>query len=123
MSSVQNNGVGWHITDKRKVDVTEMLKRQWTLASVAGHYGIASKTLSKALKAAGVDWKAVRMSGISLVRARLYDDITMIDLPRDRALVALKYLERYDREEVEDDSGDDVVDVDLVTAKIMLEMK
>ncbi len=119
MGGLQACGVSWNLTDKRRVDVLEMLKKQWTLGGIAIHYGISVKTISKQLKKHKINYKEVKMSGISMVRARLYDDLTMIDDHKDRAVVAMKYLDKYDKEEevaVVPVSDDDVV------AKIMLEL-
>jgi len=123
MGKAQNNGVGWHCTDLRRVEVLEMLKKQWTVGALAGYYGINVKTFSKAIKKAGIDWRAVRLSGIGMVRSRLYDDITMIDEPKDRAVVALRYLERYDREEEVEVEESDTSNVDSITLRIMAELE
>jgi len=97
---------------------------QHSLQSVAIQHGISYKHLSKILRKAKFDYKAIQMSGINNLRADVLKSISKIADPKDKATVGLKYLDKYDKDTVE---NDDIVksagsSADKITAKIMMEI-
>ncbi len=89
-------GTSWNITPNRKVMIMDMLKRQHTLQTIATNYGVNTKTIAKAMKAAKIDHKAVRLSGIADVKATMFKRMELIDKDKDYVDAAIKVLDRYD---------------------------
>ncbi len=90
------HGTSWNITPNRKVMIMDMLKRQHTIGSIATNYGVNVKTITKALKKAKIDHKAVRLSGIADVKATMFKRLELIDKDKDYVDASMKVLDRYD---------------------------
>jgi len=86
------------LTPTRKAKMREMFENQHSLQSVAIQHGISYKHLSKILRKAKFDYKAIQMSGINNLRADVLKSIGKIDDPKDKATVGLKYLDKYDKD-------------------------
>ena len=110
------------LTPTRKAKMREMFENQHSLQSVAIQHGISYKHLSKILRKAKFDYKAIQMSGINNLRADVLKSIGKIDDPKDKATVGLKYLDKYDKDDAVDDEKTSGPNVDKITASIMLEM-
>jgi len=91
------------LTPTRLVKMREMFENQHSLQSVAIQHGISYKHLSKILRKAKFDYKAIQMSGINNLRADVLNSISKIADPKDKATVGLKYLDKYDKDTVEND--------------------
>ena len=91
------------LTPTRKAKMREMFEMQHSLQSVAIQHGISYKHLSKILRKAKFDYKAIQMSGINNLRADVLKSIGKIADPKDKAAVGLKYLDKYDKDTVEND--------------------
>ena len=114
-------GTIWNLTDKRREDILDMLRRQYTVSGIACHYGVNPKTIFKVLREGKIDHRAVRMSGIANMRADVMQSVTEIVNPKDKVDAGMKFLSKYDlgdevAEEVIVNSDDDIA------AKILAEL-
>ena len=89
-------GKRWTVTANRKAIIINMLKKQHSIKTLATSFGINEKTMSKALKKAGINPNDYKQLGIYELRHRMLERLEMIDDHKDYANVAVKVLDRYD---------------------------
>ena len=111
-------GKRWKLTDKRLKYVLKQLELQMTISSIAMDYGIKDETLSKQLKACGIDADEVRKAGIAKLRKTTLSRILNIEDDKDMAQTALKYLAKYDSTQVRETPAV-TVDVSSAAQKVM----
>ena len=121
----KGKGHKWTLTNTRKVMIIDMLKKQYTISSIATEFGVSQKTISKALKNEKMNWKAIRKSGIDSLRSRMFSRLEDIDDPKDYVNSCMKVLDKYDTD-VEVDTIDSNSSKDKVKEaanKILEELK
>jgi len=102
----KGSGHKWSLTANRKMLIIDMLKKQYTLSSIAAEFGVSQETISKALKKDKINWKAIRMSSLNRLRAEVYESIYKIDDDSKRVKAGLEFLDRYPIQEDEDEDED-----------------
>ena len=117
----KGKGYKWHLTDERREKIISLLKQQHTIKSIAQLYGVKDETISKALKKAGIDWRAVKESGIATLRSTVFASVFQIDDPAEKVRAGMSFLKRYDNEQV-DTVERETVSADEIARKIMEEL-
>jgi hypothetical protein len=114
-------GKSWTLTDRRRGIVLDMLKRQHTLQSIAGYFGVGLKLITKVLRAEGINWREERLNGLANLRAKMFERLDNIDRDDRFVDLSLKVLDKYDVavEEVVDNS---TPTDSAVAAKILKEL-
>jgi len=113
----------FNITPARKSIVVAMLEKQHTIGTLATSFGVTDKTMSKALKKAGIIPAKFRQVGIANVKSRMFERLELVDKDDKYVELAMKIVDKYDvDDEVHTITGSSSKSVDSITAKIMLEM-
>ena len=119
------------ITPTRRSVIIPLLEKQHTISTIATLYGVNYKTMSKALKRAGIDPNDYRKVGIANLKARVFDRLEKIDDHKDYANTAIKVLDRYDPDLnikesdscVSDDTGSSSSSDEDIKKKILIELE
>jgi hypothetical protein len=85
----------WNLTPKRLDYVISELEKQMSVTSIALELGIDQDTLHYKLKEAGINHRQVKRKGLEKLRKNCLAWIHEVDDPKDRATVAMKYLDKY----------------------------
>ena len=117
-------GTSFTMTPKRRAKMTDMLRNQYSVGSIATEFGISYKFLIKLFKKEKMDHKAIRMSGLNTLRADIFRSIGSIDDDAKRVKAGLEFLDRYP---IQDDEVDDEVKAvgssdEDIAKKILLEL-
>jgi len=111
----------FNITDNRLVVVRDMLEKQHTLQSIGVVLGVSADRLGVKLKDLGIDVEGIRNGARLNMRSNMMSTIELIRDPKKKVDAYCQFLDRYPiAEAVVDDV--DVIDVDVITAKIMGEL-
>ena len=86
----------WTITPNRKAIVIAMLEKQHTISTLATSFGLTEKTMSKALKRAGIEPAKYRQSGIANIRSRMFERLETVDKDKDYVELAMKLVDKYE---------------------------
>lgn len=112
----------WHLTDKRREFIISELTAQMSVPSIALELGISDDTLYRKLKEAGIDHRAVRRRGLERLRKNCLSWIYNIEDDKDRAEVAMKYLNKYlPADEVETAKVE--VDINSAVSQVLDDLK
>ena len=95
-------GKRWSLTDKRRKYVLKQLELQMSVSAIALELDIDGDTLHRKLKEEGIDHRAVRTAGIAKLRKNCLQRIYNIEDDKDMAMTALRYLSKYDTEQIRD---------------------
>jgi len=89
----------FNITPTRKPIVVELLKKQHTIGTLATSFGVTDKTMSKALKKAGIVPARYRQVGIANIKSRMFERLETVDKDKDYVELAMKLVDKYDTED------------------------
>jgi len=120
MGRKTGRGHVWTLTDKRRKDIIKMLTKQHTIVSIAAHYGVEHKTISRRLSEAGISATEVRNNGLISLRAALFSSVYDISDSDKRIKAGLDFLKQYPI--AESTGGSEVVDDDSIAREILDEL-
>ena len=106
-------GTAFVLTPTRRAKMSDMLRQQWTVSGIAAQYGVSYKFLIKLFKREKFNHRAIRMSGLHMLRAETYGSIGSIADDAKRVKAGLEFLNQYP---IVDDS-DDALDGSTVKSK------
>ncbi len=108
------SGKSFTLTEKRTEIAIAHFKCQGSINALAIRFGLSGKVLGRHLKAAKVDYKALQLSGMNTLKARMYSLVSEQETAKDEFDAGMKYLGRY--EKVEGDTDTASVDVRFTVA-------
>lgn len=115
-------GKAFTMTPLRRAEMTDMLRKQWTVSGIACSYGISYKFLIKLMKKEKMNHRDIRMSGLLNLKAETYSKIEAIEEPDKAVKAGLDFLKQYPIDEDPIDAQESgPSDIDIL-AKIKLEI-
>ncbi len=120
---IHGTGHNFTLTEMRVKTVKTLLRKQHSLASIHAlkfEEVCSYQTLVAHVKAAGISAKHEQQIGLHGLRAATHSLIDEIFDPKDRVNARLKFLERYEADEIDTDI--EVVDTDAIRDEILRDL-